>query len=55
MLKPNLLVNRFNINPLNNSSSGNAVLNAAYITIAGIAATPSPVKSEVAVSISLIA
>ena len=55
MLKPNLFVNLFNINPLNNSSSGNAVLNVAYITIAGIAVTPSPVKSEAAVSISLIA
>ena len=54
ILKPNLFASLFNINPLNKSSSGNAVLNAAYTTIAGIAATPSPVNSEVAVSISRI-
>ena len=33
-------------NPLNKISSGNAVLKAAYITIAGIALTPSPINSE---------
>ena len=54
ILKPNLFAILFNKNPLNKISSGNAVLKAAYITIAGIAFTPRLANSEVAVSISLI-
>ena len=53
MLKPNLFAILFNKNPLNKSSSGKAVLKDAYITIAGIAFIPSPVKAEVAVSVFL--
>ncbi len=39
-------------NPRKSNSSGNDVLKTAYTKIAGIATTPSPAKSDVAVSIS---